>query len=261
MTAIFAEDSGLRSGRAAGTVAGATGMTDSSQFPVRPALRPCEYQVAGHLFEEGKAGSLVDDFGQFYKPLQAGPRGARELEFYTRAFTTPASKKRASREEDDRDGLRKLGAPARTSRNKLLQFVPRFLGTVEFDGRDFIVLEDVAVPYSKPCVIDIKIGFQTWYSSADENYVRRARAKDAATTQAALGFKICGWQVYKHNSGRFWRASKSWCKTMSQAQVSPSQSRPSPVLECTQGHSLKVTDAGQCLLCLVYLLMCRMSPM
>eukprot|EP00890_Picochlorum_soloecismus_P000422 jgi/Picsp_1/1380/NSC_04859-R1_inositol polyphosphate multikinase alpha len=45
-------------------------------------LRPCEYQVAGHLFEEGKAGSLVDDCGHFYKPIQPGPRGDRETTFY-----------------------------------------------------------------------------------------------------------------------------------------------------------------------------------
>lgn len=49
---------------------------------VQPRLRPCEHQVAGHLFEEGKAGSLVDDLGHFYKPIQPGPRGDREKAFY-----------------------------------------------------------------------------------------------------------------------------------------------------------------------------------
>jgi hypothetical protein len=73
------------------------------------------------------------------------------------------------------------------------------------------------------------------------------RAKDAATTQAALGFKICGMQVgdgdskvvgggqethslrlaltvspkrmpspkvFRHGAGGYWRASKRWCKTL-----------------------------------------------
>ncbi len=31
---------------------------------------------------EGKAGSLVDSYGRFYKPLQVGPRGKRERAFY-----------------------------------------------------------------------------------------------------------------------------------------------------------------------------------
>lgn len=47
-------------------------------------LKPCEHQVAGHLFEEGKAGCLVDNRGHFYKPIQPGPRGDREKEFYER---------------------------------------------------------------------------------------------------------------------------------------------------------------------------------
>ncbi len=40
------------------------------------------------------------------------------------------------------------------------------------------------------------------------------REKDASTTQAALGFKICGMQVYRHGAGGYWRASKRWCKTL-----------------------------------------------
>ncbi len=40
------------------------------------------------------------------------------------------------------------------------------------------------------------------------------RAKDQSTTQASLGFKICGMQVYRHSQGGYWRASKRWCKTL-----------------------------------------------
>lgn len=35
-----------------------------------------------HTITEGKAGSLVDSYGRFYKPLQVGPRGNRERAFY-----------------------------------------------------------------------------------------------------------------------------------------------------------------------------------
>ena len=31
------------------------------------------------------------------------------------------------------------------------------------------------------------------------------REKDESTTQAALGFKICGMQVYRHGAGGYWR--------------------------------------------------------
>ena len=56
-------------------------------------------------------------------------------------------------------------------------------------------LEDVAKRYRHPSIIDIKLGFRTWYPTADQRYIDKCKAKDASTTQAALGFKICGMQV------------------------------------------------------------------
>lgn len=45
------------------------------------------------------------------------------------------------------------------------------------------------------------------------------RRKDAATTQARLGFKICGMQVWRSSQGGYWRASKRWCKTLPEGVV------------------------------------------
>ena len=53
----------------------------------------------------------------------------------------------------------------------------------------------MAQQYHRPSIIDIKVGYQTWYPGAEEDYIQRCQAKDAATTQAALGFKVCGMQV------------------------------------------------------------------
>ena len=58
-------------------------------------LKAAPHQVAGHLFERGKAGSLIDDVGHFYKPLQPGPRGEREETFYRYV----SGRKRAEREQ------------------------------------------------------------------------------------------------------------------------------------------------------------------
>lgn len=41
----------------------------------------------------------------------------------------------------------------------------------------------------------MQVGFRTWYPGAEARYVERCKLKDAATTQAALGFKICGMQA------------------------------------------------------------------
>jgi 1D-myo-inositol-tetrakisphosphate 5-kinase/inositol-polyphosphate multikinase len=92
-------------------------------------------------------------------------------------------------------------------------------GVRQGDGRTLLELEDLARSYSHPCIMDIKIGHRTWYPQADPAYIERCRAKDAATTQAALGFKICGMQVYRHGQGGYWRASKRWCKTLPEVLV------------------------------------------
>ncbi|KAL4431979.1 hypothetical protein ABPG77_000246 [Micractinium sp. CCAP 211/92] len=97
----------------------------------------------------------------------------------------------------------------------LLRVIPKYYGTAPHaDGRTLLELEDLASAYRHPCIIDIKIGFRTWYPEADPAYIQRCRKKDASTTQAALGFKICGMQVFRHGAGGYWRASKRWCKTL-----------------------------------------------
>lgn len=69
------------------------------------------------------------------------------------------------------------------------------VGVVEIDNVTLLELEDVAKRYRHPSIIDIKLGFRTWYPTADQRYIDKCKAKDASTTQAALGFKICGMQV------------------------------------------------------------------
>jgi Inositol polyphosphate kinase len=101
----------------------------------------------------------------------------------------------------------------------LLRVIPKFYGVTHADDRTLLELEDLARWYRHPCIMDIKIGYQTWYKHADPDYIDRCKRKDAATTQASLGFKICGMQVYRHARGGYWRASKRWCKTLPEALV------------------------------------------
>lgn len=81
------------------------------------------------------------------------------------------------------------------------------VGVVEIDSVTLLELEDVAKRYRHPSIIDIKLGFRTWYPTADQRYIDKCKAKDASTTQAALGFKICGMQV-------IWRAEMRLCTAM-----------------------------------------------
>jgi 1D-myo-inositol-tetrakisphosphate 5-kinase/inositol-polyphosphate multikinase len=97
----------------------------------------------------------------------------------------------------------------------LLRVIPKYYGVAQHcDGRTLLELEDLARAYHRPCIMDIKVGFRTWYPAADDAYIQRCKEKDESTTQAALGFKICGMQVFRHGAGGYWRASKRWCKTL-----------------------------------------------
>jgi len=162
--------------------------------------------VAGHLPENGKMGSLVDGCGRFYKPLQPGARGMNELNFY-RKVSSPEFLE--NNEDEDQWSLKM----------ELRRFVSRFFGSVTMADRQYLILKDLVFGYRRPCVMDVKIGYRTWYSAGDARYNERARLKDENTTQSTIGFKICGWQVYDVVKRKFHRVSKAKCKTMSQPQV------------------------------------------
>ncbi|GFH25748.1 inositol polyphosphate multikinase, partial [Haematococcus lacustris] len=147
-------------------------------------LRLCEHQVGGHMTKESKPDTLVDDAGRFYKPYQGDARSAREVAFY----------------QLDLMGLR--------------AFVPRMFGTAEVAGRQYCVMEDVCHGYLQPCVLDVKMGFVTQYAWATDAY--REKAKDQATTQSSMGFRISGLQVYSQQEGEMKKMGRSWGKTLTQ---------------------------------------------
>ena len=175
-----------------------------------PSLRPCPHQVAGHL------NALIDDTGRFYKPLQAGARGVRERAFY----------KRIEHERRTSPSFAARHAP-------FLAALPRFHGVVEeaagageseaggpsTTSTPCLVLEDAAAPFTCPCIADLKVGARTWYPGASAADTVKWRAKDAATTQARLGWKVCGlraWVEKGEGGGRaWWRLTKAECKALS----------------------------------------------
>lgn len=179
---------------------------------------PAPHQVAGHLFECGKMGSLVCDSGYFYKPLQSAQRGMRERAFYEllngeRAFFDLFS--------DEKDGEKEEGTLLRD----LCRFVPKFYGVIELGEHFYMKMEDVTRQFVQPCIMDIKIGYQTWYSSATDSHIRKCKLKDSATTTSELGFKICGMQTFNMESGDNWRATKEWCKQLNVRSVKSSLRR------------------------------------
>ncbi|KAL6752441.1 hypothetical protein V8C86DRAFT_2753684 [Haematococcus lacustris] len=98
----------------------------------------------------------------------------------------------------------------------LRAFVPRMFGTAEVVGRQYCVMEDVCHAYLQPCVLDVKMGYVTQYAWATDAYREKCRAKDQATTQSSMGFRISGLQVYRQQEGEMKKMGRSWGKTLTQ---------------------------------------------
>uniref|UniRef100_A0A7I4EH14 Inositol polyphosphate multikinase n=1 Tax=Physcomitrium patens TaxID=3218 RepID=A0A7I4EH14_PHYPA len=147
-------------------------------------FKVADNQVAGHRFEEGRVGSLIDDSGRFYKPLQTGARGDKEVNFFKRFHSD-------------------VNVPS-----SVKSFFPNFFGTIEIDtpnGGGLVrhaVMENLTNGFQHPSVMDVKIGFRTWYLEAGPKYVEKCKLKDQETTSAALGIRVSGMMPTKEKHGK-----------------------------------------------------------
>lgn len=175
-------------------------MAEESGLGSLESLKPAEHQVAGHRFDEGRLGSLVDASGRFYKPLQGGDRGKAESEFY----------EKISADED---------IPPQVK-----GFFPKYFGVVPVDTTvagscEHLVMEDLAHGYRKPCILDIKMGRRTWFEGASQKYIDKCLEKDRSTTSGELGFRIAGMQVFDSEEQVTWKAGRDWCKRIQVSDV------------------------------------------
>ncbi|KAJ4824266.1 Inositol polyphosphate multikinase alpha [Turnera subulata] len=164
-------------------------------------LKVPEHQVAGHQAHNGQLGPLIDDSGRFYKPLQDGKRGSKELAFYESFSSNPQIP----------DHIRR--------------YFPAFYGTqlVEAsDGsglRSHLVLEDLVSKLIHPSIMDIKIGSRTWYPQASEDYIQRCLKKDRETSSLSLGFRVSGLQVYAGKEAEFWKPDRKLAQKLGADEV------------------------------------------
>ena len=136
-------------------------------------FKPLPTQIAGHGSEgDGEKGFLKRPDGRLLKPVQAPPRGLRERDFYKRINTSK-----------DPTDLR------------LKKFIPEFFG-VEKVGfingitvtEEFLILRDITEGFSRPSIMDIKIGSRTWGPDASAKKQAQENAKYAGTKHP-FGFR------------------------------------------------------------------------
>ena len=95
-------------------------------------------------------------------------------------------------------------------------FCPAYSGTRTYDGREYVVLEDLTHGMQRPLVVDIKLG--TCTVAPDAPWTKRMThlAKDRASTTRSLGIRIVGAQTALCTpvDGAPVRLGKSWGKAL-----------------------------------------------
>lgn len=156
-----------------------------------PEISPLDTQVAGHGSEDdGQDGVLQNSLGLIYKPIQDSSRGLRELEFYQKINN--------SNKEDD---------------VQIRRLIPKFYGDEKINDKHYLVLENLTFGFSKPCVMDIKIGKITYGLDATEDKIARNK-KSYPGTKGPFGFSVLG--LITHSDQGYVQHKKSFGKSLDQ---------------------------------------------
>lgn len=163
---------------------------------------PLETQVAGHGTEDQAAahkhrGLLLHQDGFVLKPVQAPPKGEREMSFYQQISSSLL--------------------PVDT---EMYALTPKFYGTERLRGavhegenahhhNHYLVLEDLTQGMRRPCVMDIKIGAKTYGPDASPAKRRQEDGKYVGTKKP-LGFSVLG---IISREGADGRDTRRWDKT------------------------------------------------
>ncbi|XP_062927664.1 inositol polyphosphate multikinase [Mobula hypostoma] len=170
----------MESGVSAGGQAPSPGL-GLHRFP--NGCTPLSHQVAGHKYGKSELGMLQHPDGTVLKQLQPPPRGPREMNFYNMVFGSSCHD------------------PAFL---ELRKFLPQFLGTwapTTAPNELYLKLEDVTRCFSKPCIMDVKIGKKSYDPDASAEKIQQQISKYPLMEE--IGFLVLGMRVYQFSSDSY----------------------------------------------------------
>jgi 1D-myo-inositol-tetrakisphosphate 5-kinase/inositol-polyphosphate multikinase len=134
-------------------------------------------QVGGHGSVDKSQAMQVNRDGLVLKPIQEGPRGEREVEFF----------KTVTNSSDPTEAVWQ-------------EFIPHFYGVsrkVLEDGTkaEYLMMENLTKGFKKPCIMDVKIGAKTYGPDASDKKKAQQDASYAGTKQP-FGFSVPGLSVH-----------------------------------------------------------------
>ncbi|NP_001087711.1 inositol polyphosphate multikinase L homeolog [Xenopus laevis] len=184
---------------------------------------PLSHQVAGHMYGKDKVGILQHPDGTVLKQLQPPPRGPRELNFYSMVFSLDCTNSHLL-------DLQKL--------------LPKYFGTWSPPGSAndlYLKLEDITRKFTKPCIMDIKIGQKSYDPFASAEKIQQQVSKYPLMEE--IGFLVLGMRVYNVLSDSYETQNQHYGRSLTKETVKEGVSkffhngtrlRKDAVAECVQ---------------------------
>jgi len=96
-------------------------------------------------------------------------------------------------------------------------FCPDYFGLTS-EGEDiFVIMEDLCRGYSKPCILDLKVGLTSAGEDATGKKLEDMQKKDSSSTTVTLGLRFTGMRVWQEATDTFERYSKTWGNAVTDA--------------------------------------------
>jgi len=102
----------------------------------------------------------------------------------------------------------------------LIEFCPSFYGLSKDDENEeeiCVIMEDLCRGFSKPCILDLKVGLTSAGEDASGKKLEDMLKKDSMSTTVTLGLRFTGMRVWQEETGNFERYSKTWGNSVTDA--------------------------------------------
>ncbi|KAL0061468.1 hypothetical protein AAF712_011691 [Marasmius tenuissimus] len=122
----------------------------------------------------------------------------------------------------------------------LRPFIPKFYGTLKLEGqvdesteggvKESLVLENLSHPFTKPNILDCKLGTELYDEEASPEKVERMKKTARDTTSFETGVRLTGFQVYDNETGEAVNTPKSYGKSIKSSELPDGIERFFPVI-------------------------------
>ncbi|KIY73075.1 SAICAR synthase-like protein [Cylindrobasidium torrendii FP15055 ss-10] len=139
----------------------------------------------------------------------------------------------------------------------LRSYAPKFIGTLKLEGKaeqgaeglsvgasegsgkESLVLENLSFPFTKPNILDIKLGTVLYDEEAPEDKKQRMIETARNTTSLESGVRLTGFQVYDNTTGQPVNTPKSYGKSIKVSDLRDGAAKFFPVasVDSTSGLS------------------------